>query len=158
MSCNSPPTETLTGLAAQIHAIVDSSDFDGCKWGIQALYRNSSTLVYEDAGAHLFSVPASNDKLPSTYAAWLELGPTYTFSTNIAVSMASDDDASANVTLCGANDPSLTTAQLMLAAAQSVASEPLLAAAARVSVRSFSLSFFSFPSMIKCMIQHASFI
>jgi D-alanyl-D-alanine carboxypeptidase len=125
-------------LASQIRSIVDRPEYLGCKWGIQAQMTNTSIedggLIYSNPGASLFSVPASNGKIPTTFAAWLSLGPEYTFETSIGMSV-SDDGTRANLTLCGSNDPSMTSVQLEAAAQAAVTSQPLLAAAASVTVR-----------------------
>jgi len=115
-------------LALAIEEIIMQPEYEGCHWGIQARRTGSDTdqdLVYENPSAHLFSTPASNNKLPTTYAAWLALGAEYTFETFIGVNSV-EDDSSPTVTLCGANDPSLTTAQLQVAAAAAVKAAPEL--------------------------------
>mmetsp|Transcript_49504 Transcript_49504/g.97867 ORF Transcript_49504/g.97867 Transcript_49504/m.97867 type:complete len:563 (-) Transcript_49504:159-1847(-) len=128
-------------LGHKIRAIVERPEFKSCKWGIMAQETNTSIrdggLIYANSGASLFSVPASNGKLPTTFAAWLSLGPNYQFETSIGVTVADDGrtGSSVNVTLCGANDPSLTSPQLQAAAIEAISREPLIKAAAFVRVR-----------------------
>ena len=100
-------------LAANIEEVMRRQEYQGCHWGIQARRADSSIdeIIYETPGAYQYAVPASNNKVPSTFAAWLSLGPDYHFSTALGASV-SEDGKSANVTLCGANDPSLTSAQV----------------------------------------------
>jgi len=123
-------------LALAIEEIIKRPEYEGCHWGIHARRTGQETdqcLVYENPSAHLFSTPASNNKLPTTYASWLALGPEYTFETFVGIN-SSGEDSNIIVTLCGANDPSLTTAQLQVAAAAVVKAVPELASAS-VSVR-----------------------
>jgi PBP4 family serine-type D-alanyl-D-alanine carboxypeptidase len=122
-----------SGLAVAIQEVVDRPEYDGCKWGIQARVVNNTRLIYENGGAHRFSVPASNNKVPTTLAAWLALGPDYAFETSLGI--ISHGDGIFNVTICGANDPSLTSAQLQTAAGDLVAAHPELKSATTVNVR-----------------------
>jgi D-alanyl-D-alanine carboxypeptidase/D-alanyl-D-alanine-endopeptidase (penicillin-binding protein 4) len=124
-------------LAVAIEAIINQPQYEGCRWGVLArrtTTEDSLDLVYESAGAHLFSVPASNNKLPTTYAAWLALGPDYAFKTSLSVDGGAGDGNATTVTLCGANDPSLTSAQLQAAAAAVVLAVPALASSSNSAV------------------------
>jgi len=130
-------------LALAVQAVIDRPEFAGCRWGVTARRRGvdlgDGALLYENPGAQLFTTPASNNKLPTAYAAWLQLGPSYTFDTFLGVSASTDGVGviNYNVTLCGAGDPSLTSAQLTAAADQATDAVPGLknAAAAYVTVR-----------------------
>ena len=130
-------------LALAVQSVMDRPEYAGCRWGVSARRRGTNlsdvALVYENPhGAALFMTPASNNKLPTAYAAWLQLGPAYTFDTVLGVAASADSSpTNFNVTLCGAGDPSLSSAQLASAAVQAVAANPGLAsaAAAYVTVR-----------------------
>ena len=133
-SSSSSPSPSL---AAEIEAITSRAEYEGCRWGIAAhrvAEEDDEEVIYENGDAASYFTPASNLKLLTCYAAWRTLGADYSFSTPLAASFADDDDA-ANLTLCGANDPSLTSAALELAVEQAVAADPRLRSAASLAVR-----------------------
>ena len=140
-SSSSSPSPSL---AAEIEAITSRAEYEGCRWGIAAhrvAEEDDQEVIYENGDAASYFTPASNLKLLTCYAAWRTLGADYSFSTPLAASFADDDDAginassAANLTLCGANDPSLTSAALELAVEQAVAADPRLRSAASLAVR-----------------------
>jgi D-alanyl-D-alanine carboxypeptidase/D-alanyl-D-alanine-endopeptidase (penicillin-binding protein 4) len=86
--------------------------------GVVALQLPSGAAVFErNPDASL--IPASNEKLAVTYAALVELGPTYRFRTEVLSTGLQDGRVwRGNVYLKGFGDPTLTSLQLVRLAAQ----------------------------------------
>ena len=108
-------------LANEIDDVIERPEFSGCLWGIKAERVGTTEVLYE-LNADLFFVPASNNKLLSTFAAWNTFGPSYQFHTTLVPSADSSD----RVVLCGAGDPSLTSLQVHEAVASAVQGNPTL--------------------------------
>jgi D-alanyl-D-alanine carboxypeptidase len=105
-----PSPENSSGLAEMIAAILARPEYQGCSWGISARRVSANESLYQYSESTYFT-PASNLKLLACFAAWLDLGRTYTYITSFAVKI-SPEGSKANFTLCGENDPSLTSAQV----------------------------------------------
>ena len=89
---------------------------DASRSGAVAVDLSSGNIVFE-RNANLALAPASNEKLPVTFAALQELGPTYRFHTDVlGTGRLVDGVWHGNLVLKGFGDPTLTTAKLDLLA------------------------------------------
>ena len=94
---------------------------DASRSGAVAVDLTSGNVVFE-RNPELALAPASNEKLPVTFAALQELGPAYRFHTDLlGAGRLVDGVWHGNIVLKGFGDPTLTTAKLNLLASRLLA-------------------------------------
>ena len=91
-----------------IDALLDTSPLDRAHFGVLAIDARSGRMLYERDAQRWF-VPASNQKILITAAAWTLLGPQYKFRTEAWASGPLEDGRlDGDLVLIGSGDPSLS--------------------------------------------------
>jgi D-alanyl-D-alanine carboxypeptidase/D-alanyl-D-alanine-endopeptidase (penicillin-binding protein 4) len=91
-----------------IDAVLESPPLDRAHFGVQAIDARTGRVLYE-RDAHRWFVPASNQKILVTAAAWSLLGPEYRFRTEVwATGSLTAGRLDGDLVLIGSGDPSLS--------------------------------------------------
>jgi D-alanyl-D-alanine carboxypeptidase/D-alanyl-D-alanine-endopeptidase (penicillin-binding protein 4) len=100
-------------LAAELNASLTAKGIGRGHTGAMALDLRSGVVLFAHNAAEPF-VPASNEKLPVTYAALVLLGPSFRFRTEVrtAGGLTKDGTLVGDVVLKGYGDPTLSSLQL----------------------------------------------
>ena len=105
----------MAELPSAINQIINDPSLSRMEWGIQILTKNPSTSQYQSLysiNEQQFFVPASNNKVLSTAAAFLYLGQDYRVQTPIYASSNLTNPTLTSVCIAGRGDPSFTSIQL----------------------------------------------
>lgn len=100
-------TESLRQLIEQIAIRFDDPEFAHAHWGVLIQSMDTGHVWYERNANRLF-IPASNQKIPTTAAALMELGPEFTFKTLVChTGTVSGDTLEGDLVVFGNGDPTL---------------------------------------------------
>ena len=108
-----PGSPQLTSLGAKLGAALAAPGIGPHRTGAMALDLASGRVLFAH-NSSLGFVPASNEKLPVTYAALKVLGPSFRFPTEVRGqgTLAGDGTLTGNLVLKGYGDPTLSSARL----------------------------------------------
>jgi D-alanyl-D-alanine carboxypeptidase/D-alanyl-D-alanine-endopeptidase (penicillin-binding protein 4) len=101
-------------LGKAIDAIANRPQFNRASWGIRVEHLNreeGNSALYNRQGERFF-IPASNEKLLTTAAALLTLGPQFRVRTSVYGSSIDPNGFASVIRVVGRGDPSVTDAQL----------------------------------------------
>lgn len=100
-------TDSLKQLIEQIAARFDDPEFAHAHWGVLIQSMDTGRVWYERNANRLF-IPASNQKIPTTAAALMELGPDFTFETLLChTGEIKGDTLEGDLVVFGDGDPTL---------------------------------------------------
>lgn len=106
ITTSAPRTEAPRTLAFVIDSIADSPPLHRAHWGIAVRVAGSGHVLYERNAARHF-IPASNTKLVVTLVGMGELGPDWTWQTDVAA-LGGSDSVPALLLVHGSGDPTLS--------------------------------------------------
>ncbi len=96
---------SLALLRADLDRIFADPNFAAAQWGVEVLSLDRSEMLYERNSNHLY-MPASNNKLLTTSAALVRLGPDFRYETRImADGPVQDGTLRGNLVVVGSGDP-----------------------------------------------------
>ena len=100
-------SDPITALAAKADAIFNDANFANAHWGALIVSRDTGKVWYERNADRLF-IPASNEKIPTTAAALLALGPDFKYVTTVAYTgELKDGVVTGDLVITGNGDPTL---------------------------------------------------
>lgn len=104
-----PARPATTTIAARIEAILNQPQFASAEWGIHVIDAATGRPIYSLNAGRLF-VPASNNKLLTTSAAFGLVGGDYRFRTTVETSGSLDDQGrlTGDLVLLGRGDPNIS--------------------------------------------------
>ena len=104
-----PSAEEREALAAEFGALFDSEDFANAQWGVLVESLETGEVWYERNADKLF-IPASNEKIPTTAAAYLSLGPDFRYETTVGLlGEVKDGVLHGDIVVFGQGDPTFYT-------------------------------------------------
>ncbi len=104
---NHAPSDARGELVADLERIFSDPNFAAAQWGVEVVSLDRGETLYEH-NAHSLYMPASNNKLLTSAAALVRLGPDFHFETVVsAEGEIADGVLKGNLIVTGSGDPSL---------------------------------------------------